>query len=446
MKPATKKDFEDLWRSVLPDFYTVPIETEADGRGFDIPSAQASVFERLERSINVSTQAYYVRPHSTQTEAYARGAAKARGDVQIVRAAPVAGALLVPAGTFFEAEQLGTFGEVVSVGRFALVSDLAVPDGSGAPLWATVEAEFAGYSGNLEFPGQLVRFAPQGRALVRAVVQSTTQLVRSASLADQANWDVFTADHRGRYVRIVQLSAALLSSPVPRRVVSTYTDPDGFTALYVDPPLSAADVGKVVQVEVEEWEDLGLGVLQPNPIGGGRSDSLGAIATDRGLGRVAGETDDQLADRVVYLAETISPEAIETIVDSIFGPLGIEWCLREAGDVGSLIGFVWDLHPFDVAGLNRVEKLPDSDLVGQGLVWLGPGTFRRYFLICVQRSGVGDFGFGFDYSSSAHTNAWDVGAFDGSPVGFLSAVGQVWAAVNAARAAGVAFEIVIGCC
>lgn len=445
IKPFTQEDYLALWRAVLPKFYTDPIENEGEGRGFDVPSSQAAIFARYEAAANVSQQAYFLRPHSIQTGEIARGSAKARGPVFISRLEAGLGSILIPAGTPLEAEQLGSAGEVVSLGRYFLLSAVTMASGAVGPLQATVEAEFPGYTGNLEFPGQIVRFAPQGRATVRVSANSTSRLVRNVSAAEASKWDVFEPQHEGRYVRLVQLVDPLLSSTEPRRVIATWTS-GGELGITVTPALAVADVGKEFQVEVEEWADLGLTVVQPQPILGGRSDALGAIATDRGVGRVAGETDDQLADRLLYLEDTISPAAIERIVGAILDPLEISWCLKETADLETLMGFTFDVHPWDVGGLQRITKTANSQLVGQGAVWLGPSTSVRFFIVCIGRSGLGEFGFGFDYTESSAPNAWDVGAYDGSPLGWHAAAGRVWAAVNQARAAGVGFQVLADCC
>ncbi len=441
IRPYTKDEYLELWRQVLPKFYTDPIEAEGDGRGFDIPSLQAAIFERFERAANITQQAYFLRPHSIQTEEIARGAAKARGSVLVSRLSAALGSLIIPAGTPFEAEQIDSYGQAVSLGIYRSLSDVTLASGALGPVSVTVEASYPGHSGNLEFPGQIVRFAPLGRATVKVVALSSSLIARSVGVTEESNWDVFTAQHRLRYLRLVQLDQPLVSTSEPRRVVS-FED----AGIRVFPSLSSADIGKTFQVEIEEWADLGLTVAQPQPITGGRSDSIGAVATDRNVGRAPGETDDQLADRLVYLEDTISPAAIERTVGAILDPYGIGWCLKEASDVDTLIGFIWDVHPFDFGGLQRVEKLPGSELIGQGAVWLSAETTRRFFIICVDRSGLGDFGFGFDVTLSAMTNAWDVGAYDGKPVGWWTAVGRVWEAVNSARAAGVGFQVLTDCC
>jgi hypothetical protein len=445
MKPATEADFLDLWRSVLPRFYTAPIENEGDGRGLDVPTLQAAIMARLERAANVNQQAYYLRPHSTQTGEIARSAARARGTVRFTRVGSVAAELRIPSQTILEAEQLGPTGETVSLGRYLTTTETVMESGFAGPESVVIEAEHPGYHGNLDYPGQVVRFAALGRAQVRAVATQTTTLLRNVDDAADQDWDRFTPESLGRYVRLVQIGLPLVTTSEPRRVVGLLQASGQVIGIRLDPPLAAGDIGKPLSVEFEEWADVGLVVSQPTPITGGRGDGLGAIGSDRGVARVTGETDDQYADRIMYAPDTISPAAIERTVDAILGPLGIEWCLRETADLDTLMGFTFDVHPWDLEGLPTVEKVVGSELVGQGFVWLGTRTARRFFLICVKRSQLGDFGFGYDVLTNP-ISAWDLAAFDGWALGFGRAIARVHSAVNAARAAGVGFRISLDCC
>lgn len=444
-EPFTKDDFLDLWRQVLPKMYTDPIENEANGQGFDIPSLQAAIFARFEAAVNTNQQAYFLRRHSNQTGEIARAGAKARGTVYISRPSGDA-AVTVPRGTILIAEQRGTVGETVTVGRYLTTHDATLGEGDAGPVAVEVEAEFPGYSGNLEFPGMIVRIQALGRATVKASANSTSRLVRNVAPAEESQWDDFSGDLLGRYVRVVQLSAPLNSSPqTPRRVIATWSSGSSL-GITISPALATADVGKVMQVEIEEWEDLGLTVVQPQPILGGRGDTLGALANDFNVGRVAGETDDQLAMRLTDLPDTVSPSAIERTVGNILDPLGIGWCLKETGDVDSLMGFTFDVHPYDATDIKRIQPILGSQLIGQGAVWLDRRRQFRFFIVCVHRSGLGEFGFGYDYTDSSAPNAWDIAAYDGKPLGFLQAVGRVQQAVDGAREGGVGFLVKVDCC
>src|SRR5258705_4075345 len=103
IRPSTKADFLNLWRAILPADYTAGIEDEAQGAGLDIAALQSAIWDSFEDNMNVSQQAYFLRQHSIQTGTPAGKGAKARTTLQLFRASPVLGALLVPAGRVFQA-------------------------------------------------------------------------------------------------------------------------------------------------------------------------------------------------------------------------------------------------------------------------------------------------------------------------------------------------------
>ncbi len=429
-----KGDFLDLWRRALPKHYTEPIENEGDGEGFDVPSSQAAVWEEFERSLNLNQQAYFLRPHSTQSGPIARSGAKATGTIELRRVAPALGSIVIPPGQRLIAETTDSFGGVLGLGRVLLVDGVTLPEGTGGPVVVDVEAEFQGYSGNL-VPGMVVRFEEQGRLSVPAVVLSTNQLERNAVTVAEARADSFNDSLMGRYLRLVPGAVPLVTfdALVPRRITSVIGQVVTF-----EPVLDAADIGKKVTVEIEELADLGVQVSQPLPITGGVGDALSAIAVDRRQGKAGDETDDQFADRLVELPDVVSPNAIERKVDRILSPLGIGFCIRETRDIDGLMGFTWDLHPWDfgeACGCGLVKPI-GSELVGEGQVWIDTPRHVRFFIVCVERVPISDSG-----------SAWDFGAFDnffwdGSDFGYSSVLGNVWHEVNQARAAGVAFLLV----
>jgi hypothetical protein len=447
VKPFSKEDFEALWRGVLPRHYTEPVELEDEGAGFDVVAAQARVFEALEESAMVSTQAYFLRSHSTAVGPSAASGRKASGTVLLGRIAPALGAITISAGRFLIAEQLDSFGKPLLLGRYALTETVTLPEGSGN-LEAPVEAEFEGYTGDLRFPGQIVRFEALGRLAVPSRLTAVGAALRNATPTEAGRFDAFEDSLVGRYVRIVPSLDPLVSSLVsvlPRRVTGTFEGIDGYGQLvrgvYFDPPLEVGDVGKRLTVEVEELEDFGVVVTQPEPITGGRDDVLAAIAADRRQGRIAGETDEQFATRLQELPDIVSPAAMERIIDAILGPIGVPWRFLEISENETLMGFVWDLHPWDFGDLSPIPPVTGSELVGQGIVWLD--RFRRFFLVLVGRRMIGDTGMFFDDTDPPAPNFWDVGFYDGGPAGFDGAIARLWNELNQAREAGIAFLIII---
>lgn len=442
--PALKEAFLSLWRAVLPRFYTQPIEDEGDGEGFDVPSSHAAIFEQLEDAANVSQQSYYLKPHSTQTGAIAASGRKASGEVLVTRAAPTVGELTLPIGTVFEAHEPTSLGDDRLLGRYLSLEEVTLPQ-SVTPQTVAVEAEFQGYTGNVRAT-VVDRFAELGRRSVQSRVNFFRERFNQVA---GVQTDPFLTNLVGRYVRLVSLSPGVLTSEnaaVPRRVIGTFTEPGGAVGIITDLALDdPADAGKTLLVEVEEWADLGLTVSQPDPIAGGVGDALGAIGNDRRQGKVPGESDEAFRRRLCDLGDTISPNAIVRIVDGILSPKGVAFEFKETGDVDSLMGFTWDVHPYDHGQIQQETKPGGSELIGQGIVWLSLSEHVRFFIICVDRAAIFDFGAAYDalVFSPGFPNAWDEMFFDGADVGFDSLIGQVWEAVNQARAAGVGFVILL---
>jgi hypothetical protein len=444
LRPFTQADFLNLWRAVLPLDYTEGIENEAQGAGFDVPSLQAAIFAGFEDNLNISQQAYFLRQHSIQTGPTASSGAKARTTLQLFRAAPVLGDLLVNVGQVFLATATDSLGSLLSLGRFLAVQSVTLPAGSTGPVAVEVEAEFEGYTGNV-WPGVIAAFEPQGRLTVPAIVTATNEVRRSVA-PNEVNADRFNLGLLGRMIRFVPVGT--LTTPdadVPRKVVGAYLVSDE-VALQFDPPLDPADVLEPVRVEVEEMADLGVTVTQPDPAVGGRVDGLSAISAERKIERVSGETDEAFAERLVELPDTVSPNAMERILTRVLTPFGIPWCLHETGEVDELMGFTWDLHPWDIGepcGCGVTEPI-GSELVGSGIVWMSEGTATRFFIVCVALTNVDDVGSAWDSDGPADfPAAWGEMVWDGTDAVFLSAIGRAYDAINAAREAGIGFTIVL---
>ena len=445
LRPSTKEDFLTLWRSVLPGDYTEAIENEASGAGFDVPSLQAAIFADFENNLNVSQQAYFLRQHSIQTGAPASSGAKARTTLQLYRVAPVLGDILIPQGRVFLAVASDSNGGELALGRFMAVEAVTLPEGNGGPVAALVEAEFEGYAGNV-WEGVITRFESQGRLSVPAIITTTSEVRRSLAVGD------FTTDrfNLGLIVRMIKfVPFGTLVTPdalVARRVVGAY-EVSGQVALQFDPPLLAGDVLEPVSVEVLELEDLGVSVTQPAPAVGGVVDTLAAIGAERGIERIANDTDEDFANRLIELPDVVTPSAIEHILKRRLDPFGIPWCLHETGDIDGLMGFTWDLHPWDIGepcSCSDTEP-PGSELVGQGIVWMSEGTATRFFIVCVTNTNVDLVSFIWDNTdpSGDFPPAWDMFVWDGIDAGFTGAIARAWDEINAARMAGVGFAIVL---
>jgi hypothetical protein len=442
LKVFTQAEFLALWKGLLPEGYTDPIEQSESG--LDIPAAHAKMWERVEIAFNVSQQAYYLRYHSTQTGIPASGAVKATGSVLLRRSAPALGEIVVPLGTVIRAVMRDSFGQRLFLGNYLTLEETVFTSGALGPLTVQVEAEFPGYTGD-QLPGMLIEFEALGRVTVPGEVASTTTIERTGSPSDFA--DRFDPQHVGRYVRFVGGTPALVTADqlVPRRIVATFTATDGQLGIEFERPLDVADVGKPVTVEVEELGDLGITIEQPAPIGGGLADSLAAIAADRRVARGV-ETDEQFRVRLGELADIITPNSHLRILDRIFGSRGIGYQYLETHDVDGLMGFTWHAHAWGHGQVGHVPKPANSELIGQGIVWLTHPRHHRFFLVLLDRVGLGDFGMNWGGTAHVpgHPNAWGRGAWGGGAAGLDALATQAWNELNAARAHGIAFLIMLG--
>lgn len=440
LQPSSKAQFLQLWRQLLPEVYTGPIE--ASVYGLDIPASHAAMWEQVETAYNVSQQAYYLRSHSTQTGPIASSGVKSSGEVEFRRAAPAIGDITIPVGTALIAEIADSFGEPLFLGRYFTTEAVTLAEGSLGPTTVPVEAEYPGYTGDV-LAGSIVRIEEQGRLEVSAFVDTATRLARAVPASDQT--DRFETGLVGRYVRLVGGSLASDNARTPRLVVATYAAVDGQLGIEVDLALDAGDLGEATTVEVEEYEDLGVTVSQPDPITGGAADALGAIGVDRGIGKTPGETDAAFRARLQAMPDIVSPAAIVRILDRILGSAGIPYELLETRAIDELMGFTWDVHPYDVGQVcPPIDKLPGSEYVGQGAVFLGPGTLTRFFVVCIGQGFEGEFGSFYDADTffPGAPNAWDVMFLDGFPLGYAALAGQVYEEINRARAAGVGFMLI----
>lgn len=443
--PCSAQSYLILFRRLVPASYSDPLEQENGGLGIDPILAWCKIWERYDQAANLSQQAYFIQPHSEQTGPSASGPVRASGTVDVSRLAPADWQLSVPAGTVVEAVVTDSYGSPLLVQRYELPNGAALAAGALGPVTVPVIAVFEGYEGNVP-AGYVVRFAEAGRASVRCVIATASMLVVLPSAT--APTDRWQDPFRGRYGRATTPDGLPpLVGPTalaPRRLAAV----SGVDVATVDPPYDPADVGKVIVFEVEEWADLGVSVTQPLPIEGGRPDALGAIATDRGTGRQPGEGDQQLADRLQLLADVVSPAAVERTVRRVLAGTGIRWALYETRDVGGLGGFILDAHPLDLPGSNfTTAKLAGSELVGQGTFLLDGPSYRRFFVIAISASSLGEFGLAFDAASPATLSALDqltgTGFLDGFPAALDAIVARLWASVRDVREAGIGFEIVV---
>ena len=201
---------------------------------------------------------------------------------------------------------------------------------------------------------------------------------------------------------------------------------------------------------ISSWEEqAGLQVTNPTSPTGGRSAMLDELGDERGIGRVAGEADEQYRNRVAEIADTISPNAIRRSINDALEPWGVSGCLREIGS-DQFFGFFYDAASsaapdpgrsfaydldFDLNPLDRYKLL--VSLIES----------RAFFLVTIPRLSLADFGFPYDAFTSG-VNAYDMveyalNFYDGLDVAIGEVYGAVWSAVDKVRAGGVGFDLVL---
>jgi hypothetical protein len=430
-EPLSYEDLVELWRLLFPGSYTFPIENEFNGQGFDVFSQQARIFAEAAEAVAVTQQVYYKLPHSTQVRPQAMGGQKASGTVNITRTSPTLGEISLEPGTLLEATVQGTRGEPVRIGTFKLTQFAILTPGDPGPVTVTAEALRVGYQGNVA-PDSITSFVELGTADVE------TSVAAGNLLTDTGIGDRFTEQMLNRYV--VFTAGPNVGTP-PRKIIAAA--PVG--QVTVDGP--ALIQGPNQQVQVVEFDSLGLSVEQPDAFTGGRHAWLDAIGAERGIYRQDGETDEQFVLRICFLADTITPGAIERLCARILAPCGICCEITERGSTSDAM--IWDL-PTSLAP--QIMSPWDEP----GTVWDSLATQNRFLDIRVSCGNTGEIGFAYDAQPFAPVddNAWDwpdLGpqlsppVWDGFPAGYNACIAAYADALNNALAAGISYQITKDC-
>ncbi len=215
IRVLTQEDFIQLWREIFPTSYTVPIETEGDGQGFDKEQAQAAIFAAVTQAVTCQTQSYYLKRHSLQVEPPASGALRGTGTVLITRTGNVGFPAPLLAGTRLLAVQLGSYGQEIEMGEYELVEREDFAEGETSRD-VVVQAVIPGYSGNIP-AGKINQFSIRGQETVpnADVTGGNTAVVQSANLAPGGQ-DNLRPDMVGQYVRFTSMT---VFPPGPRLIV-----------------------------------------------------------------------------------------------------------------------------------------------------------------------------------------------------------------------------------
>lgn len=213
-----------------------------------------------------------------------------------------------------------------------------------------------------------------------------------------------------------------------------------FDAEETDPDL-VAETG-TAEWRILSWaDDLGMTVSNALSPAGGRAAMLDEIGFERDVPR-DGDSDDVFRERVAFLPDVVSPNAIRRTVNRILAPSGRQGCVREVGyeafrglfydgdptSADPAIAFAYDMD-FDVRPQDRFKLRLDY------------AEFRAFFLVGIPPSDEGEFGIAYDAGA---TNAYDAAPwlsfYDGFPIGAAAEAIAIWRAVDKARAYGVGFD------
>lgn len=202
------------------------------------------------------------------------------------------------------------------------------------------------------------------------------------------------------------------------------------------------EAGSVTWV-VEDWVDLGFSIKRIQAPTGGRDADLDMIAWERGITRASGESDESLRERVSSLPDVVTPNAIKRTVNRALAPYNLR---GEALDVANgLDGLFADLDYADYYQPGDLYPLtPHKLLLTDPIAYGG-------FLVFVPRLGDGEFGCFCDESpviwlepeQTFLAGATDLCFLDGFPVTANAVYGSIWDQVNAIKAFGVAFAILL---
>lgn len=373
---VTKDDLLALWRRDMDVEYTLPLEDENDGRGLDIISGLASIFERVSSAVQVSTQAFYLKEHALQIDPPASGAVRATGTIDIYRRTLTGGDINLLVGDVLVIRVRNTEGEWINGVELRLTASVTIPPATVGPTPVAVEAVRVGFQGNVP-AGRVAVFVERGRATVPLLGAGFGVVGDTAEYGNTP--DLFTEDMVGRYFRFTDATNASL--PAYRIVTFTPAIAPGvqpnlitLDRLDYDEP-SVSGNGLVIEIA-----DLGIDALLNTATTGGRHGELDMIAFERGQGRASGESDASLRGRIGDLFDTVSPDAIVRAVTGILDPLGVSFTLVEIGTTegrGFAIG---------------VDALTDPTAFAHGRFLYGPTTSKAWsvlgFLLVIDGSAL----------------------------------------------------------
>lgn len=200
------------------------------------------------------------------------------------------------------------------------------------------------------------------------------------------------------------------------------------------------------------WKVLGwatdLGVTTTNAAAptGGTAAMLDELASEVLVGRSAGESDVDLAERAARPFDLITPKAVLRSANRILARYGLNATLREVGRL-NFPGLYLDGDPRSVDPAEAFAFDMDATSRGGADAYkldLDYLEFRAFMLVGVPPIDLGEFGICFDTGSY---NAFDASPWlaftDGFPLTAATIYRSVWQEVNRTKAGGVGFDLIL---
>lgn len=409
-RKLTKEDLQEEWRRLFDSSYTEPIETEDEGRGFDIIAGFSAIFANVSLSTETTTQAMYIDSHSIQTNDPASGAVQATGTIAIDREPPKQGDINLKAGDTLDMTHLGTKGETVVIAQIELVNDTTIPEGASAPVNADVRAVRPGYQSN-GGPLRSVAFSRRTTAEIENVTSSGNTL--TSVKINEGYADAF-----------VRFTSGVNATTYPRRITSAT---DG--SMVVDGPALATGANTI---EIVDVNTIGLSATLVGEMSGGKHPWLDLLGLERLIPRNPNELDSSYRYRIQQLPDVVTPNALFRAVSRILKPLTIGFVILETRVQDDFQGFFYDLDPYD----DPAASFPD----GTYRLTLGDGFDERGFIVLIERQNTGEFGAPYDSdpaTSGFTDNAFDQTFFDGFPATFEQNVQDIIKEVERTRTHGM---------
>ena len=463
-EPTDSDGYLQLWKLIFPDSYTNPIENAGDGEGQDVPAMMAKVWANVDSAMNGTQQSYFLKSHSIETENPSSGPTKATGTLEVRRTAPFYSSVTIPIGTLLQATTTDSGPLDSPVAQFVTTEEIQINE--LGPVNVQIKATLPGTAWNIEATPPLDGY---GKGVPDDVDSPFPGSAYGNGPTPWARWTFVEGlaeepTHTEISTGGTEISGSFIDSDVGRNI---FVIPD--VPVDVDIPHlitgitsgGSAIISPAMPLDGDaSWrpatfKELGVSIVQDySPAGditGGTGGTLEAIGSDKRVGRSPEQSDSDYRNQICNLPEIITPVAIKDIIGGILDPKGIVWSFEEILPVvlsaetdGLMMGFTWDVHPYDFGEIGAIPKPAGSEYVGQGGVYIPAKP--RVFIICVDYIKISTDK-GLTYENGPFPPAWDANFFDGNvglfdPI-FLACIQQMWKAVNEARAAGVSFVIVL---